>query len=150
MIPTKTCTKCFETKPLDAFSANRRSKDGKCHDCKACVKAYYAANREKIAAYGKAYRAENPHAAWACGYRRRAKEFGHEAFVEDFTKADVTERYGDSCVHCGGPFEELDHYPTPVVQGGHHTLENTRPSCRRCNRSAAPRQAGLNHQEKAA
>ena len=32
----KTCTKCRETKPLDAFVADKRRRDGKGAHCKAC------------------------------------------------------------------------------------------------------------------
>ena len=42
-------------------------------------------------------------------------------------------RYGDACFHCGGDFEELDHFPIPVSQGGPHALDNCRPSCTPCN-----------------
>lgn len=36
---SKTCSKCGETKPLTAFSAHLRGKDGVRGDCKACVDA---------------------------------------------------------------------------------------------------------------
>lgn len=90
---------------------------------------YQAANRERLAEY----RADNPHIGWESKYRTRAREFGFEPVIESFTRAELTARYGDACAHCGGPFEELDHYPVPVALGGAHTLDNTRPSCGPCN-----------------
>ena len=80
------------------------------------------AERRRVHAYGKT----NPHKSWERHYRQRARRYGFEPVVETFTRADVIARYGDQCAHCGGPFEELDHYPVPVSQGGPHTLHNTR------------------------
>jgi len=55
----KRCNKCGETKRLDEFSKDRRSKDGAQSKCKACQAEYRAANRTKIAAQKAEYRAEN-------------------------------------------------------------------------------------------
>lgn len=38
MNPTKTCTKCHETKPLGEFHNNKSRKDGKASHCKECKK----------------------------------------------------------------------------------------------------------------
>lgn len=113
------------------------------------ARAWNAANRDKVREYGKAYREARPEVAWAAYYRSRARRYGLPVVEEDFTKADVIARYGDACAHCGGPFQELDHYPTSVRDGGHHTLDNVRPSCRRCNRAKAPAQAGITPGEQA-
>lgn len=60
---TKTCTKCDETKPLDDYSRDRRSPDGRVSECKTCKnaqkRAYREANREKINARDRAYREVN-------------------------------------------------------------------------------------------
>ncbi|ODR06427.1 hypothetical protein BHQ21_11600 [Mycobacterium sherrisii] len=170
--PMKTCTKCGETKPLDAFHRDQRKPDGRQAQCKNCRnagtaayqrayrtanaeaiserdRAYRAANRVAIAEYRRAYRAANReiladqmrtyrqekrHVAWARTYRARARRYGLEPVVESFTYADVIARYGDACAHCGGTFDELDHYPTPVIEGGPHALDNVRPACTPCNR----------------
>ena len=80
-------------------------------------------------------RRTHPHRIWVKNYRERAARAGHEPVVEHFTKADVIERYGDSCFYCEtGEFEHLDH-ATPVSKGGPHTLDNVRPSCAFCNYS---------------
>lgn len=149
----KRCTKCARDLPPDAFAKWRAS----CRDCEAAWQAAYrAANREKIAAQQAAryaanrarilaqqaaYRAAAPHAGWADTYRRRVQRLGLLPLVADFTRADVVGRYGDWCFHCGGPFEELDHWPIPVRDGGPHTLDNVRPSCTRCNRRGNGRRA---------
>ena len=59
----KTCTKCGEAKPLDAFHVAKNASDGLGWHCKVCVKArmsaYYVANRDKARQYGMSYRAAN-------------------------------------------------------------------------------------------
>ena len=94
---------------------------------------HYLENREQYAASSARYHAENPHLLWESGYRARARKLGFDPVVERFTRAELTARYGDACAHCGGPFEQLDHYPVSVSRGGAHTLENARPSCADCN-----------------
>lgn len=83
--------------------------------------------------YMRTYQAENMHLWWESDYATRAKRAGFEPVVESFTKDELIARWGDSCFHCGGPFEELDHWPVPISRGGHHSLESTRPSCQQCN-----------------
>ena len=89
--------------------------------------------RERKSEYLKAYRAENVHKWWESDFGRRSAAYGFEPVVESFTKADVIARYGDSCWHCGGTFEEIDHWPLPISRGGAHSLDNCVPSCRDCN-----------------
>ena len=55
----KPCTVCGTVKPLDEYHRNKRKKDGRDPNCKACAKAYYQANRARVRAYKAAYRAEN-------------------------------------------------------------------------------------------
>lgn len=145
MIEEKRCTKCGETKPLDQFHRRKDSPDGRRARCKECHNARTAAWRkanpdymvEWFAAnpnYMADYRAANPEVDWRSLYRGRARKFGFEPIVEDFTKADVIELYGDQCWHCkDAPFEQLDHHPIPVAAEGPHTIENVKPSCARCN-----------------
>ena len=97
---------------------------------------YYAANAENRRSYRRQYVETNPHTVWLNTYSRRVVRYGLTPIVEDFTKDDVINRYGDQCWHCNeGQFEELDHYPVAVAQGGPHSLGNVRPSCRSCNRA---------------
>jgi len=154
---TKTCPGCARVLDLDQFHRDRTRKDGRrahCRECQAARKAAYrAAHAEKVRARNAAYRAANPEkvrarlAAWKAEnpdkvraghwvslYRSRARRYGIPVRVETFTVADVVATHGDRCHQCGGPFDELDHYPIPVRDGGAHTLANVRPSCTPCNR----------------
>lgn len=176
----KTCTKCNETKPLQAFGEDSRRSDGRSSRCRACLHAYQVAYREANRArlraknaqwradnpeYGAAYYAENkglrtryrrdnpevnrraqdkydranPHQRWKRHYQESALRYGLTPVVENFTKVDVIEQYGDACAYCeDGLFEELDHY-VPIKAGGPHTLANVRPSCTACNRAKGDR-----------
>lgn len=145
----KTCRKCGAAKPLSEFHANKSYRDGVQSQCKACVRQYQQNNRPAIAEREREYRRDNaeavaerkrriyarsPHLRWEECYRHRAREYGLAPIVERFTREDLVARYGEACWHCGGDFEECDHYPKPVSQGGAHTLDNCRPSCLPCNR----------------
>lgn len=52
----KKCYKCGETKSLEDFSLDRHHKSGRQKKCKACVSAYYEANKEKRRAYSRSWR----------------------------------------------------------------------------------------------
>lgn len=59
----KTCSRCGAEKPLEAFHRMVSTRDGRRPDCKACVneyyRAYYEANKGKIAERDRAYREAN-------------------------------------------------------------------------------------------
>lgn len=138
---TKTCNVCHKSKMPDQFSRNRARRDGLCETCRPCSNARSAAWREnnpqRFAETLAVYEAANPYRHWEKGYRHRARTYGFDPIVRKFTRDDVIACYGDTCFHCGGPFEELDHYPQPVGLGGAHSIENVRPCCASCNRSNA-------------
>lgn len=152
----KVCSKCGVEKPADEFSKKSGYGDGLQKHCKACNRTYRAANRHRIREWSRGYKsredvkakekeyrvahrehrraydAEHVHAR---NYLRRALRLGIEPVVEKFTKSDVIARYGDHCVYCEtGAFEQLDHR-VPIKVGGHHTLDNVRPTCAACNSS---------------
>lgn len=155
---TKTCTKCGDTKPLDAFYRNKSGRDGRVARCKPCVLAqkaeydarpevkarraeYLAANSESIrsrqAAYSAEHYAANPEVYWESEFRQRALKYGFGYLVPSMqrvTREDLISIHGDKCKHCGGPFESADHWPIPVSQGGHHAAYNMVPSCMDCQR----------------
>ena len=142
MTEEKRCTKCGKTKPITDFHRNGGRRRASCKECRNAEAAAWREDHpdymvEWTAAnpdYMADYRAANPEAAWRGLYRRRARRLGFEPVVEDFTKADVIELYGDQCWHCkDAPFEQLDHHPIPVAAEGPHTIENVKPSCARCN-----------------
>ena len=72
----KTCPKCKETKSLEEFSKNSNRKDGKCFECKSCIKRYREKNKERIAERKKEYYQENKDHVAECGkkYRQNNKE----------------------------------------------------------------------------
>lgn len=90
---------------------------------------YWNENRERFAES----RANNPHWGWESYYRRAAERCGVTPTVESFTRDELIARRGPNCWHCGGTFEELDHWPLPISRGGAHSLDNCVPSCRDCN-----------------
>ena len=55
----KTCTKCRETKSTSEFHKRSMSPDGFRIYCKACVKIYNDANKERVAPMKKAWREAN-------------------------------------------------------------------------------------------
>lgn len=141
----KRCAKCGFEKPRGEFHADKNAPDGRNYYCKACRNEHRQANKGSYAAATRRYRqrypareaarvAANPHWAWEATYRQRSRRYGFAPVVEQFTRDELIENYGDACWHCGDEWAELDHYPKPVSQGGSHTLDNCRPSCRPCNR----------------
>lgn len=58
----KRCSRCGETKPLDAFHKSKGEKSGYQYNCKACYAAYCAANTDKIRERKRAYNAANAEA----------------------------------------------------------------------------------------
>lgn len=61
----KTCSRCKEAKPLDAFHKSAAGKYGVTNNCKACMKLYAAVNSDKARARAAAWRAANPERARA-------------------------------------------------------------------------------------
>lgn len=61
--PTKVCTKCGETKSVDAFYKDKRARDGLYSSCRACSdarhRAYYEENFERVREYHKKWYKEN-------------------------------------------------------------------------------------------
>lgn len=153
----KTCSKCGEEKPFDAFPMDRGQRRAR---CRICVSAYLATyregHREKAAATSKAWREANPERArelqrqWrvtnsarfrasAIGYVARRRARLANATVERFTAEDLhaswVERGLSGCVYCpDGAYEQADHV-VPLALGGAHAIANLVPACERCNKS---------------
>lgn len=94
---------------------------------------YYAENRDRERARAAEHYAANPHVTWESNARKRAKHYGYTPVIESFTREELIARWGNECFHCKGEWTELDHWPIPTVRGGHHVIENCRPSCAPCN-----------------
>ena len=139
----KVCRKCHETKPLDGFYRNSRSKDGRQGACKVCDRAsaskWYASNRDLARASRAAYAAQRyvamPHLYWAKDYVRRARAYGVTPVVHLFTRDEMIAYWGNGerCIYCDAPFTEVEHL-IPVGVGGRHVVENVAPCCSPCNR----------------
>lgn len=55
----KTCYKCGQQKPLDAFSVDRSRPDGRHSRCRDCRRSHYQENREEAAEASRKYYVEN-------------------------------------------------------------------------------------------
>lgn len=149
----KTCSKCNEHKPLDAFHVQPTGKLGRRADCKSCASrhkkkynadpatkaaraksraTYYAQNSLAIRRNARRYYQQTPSVWWEFAYRRRCTDYGLTPVVEHFTRADLIAQWGDECFDCGDEWAEIDHV-LPVRFGGPHTLENCQPVCSSCN-----------------
>ena len=69
MTQEKRCTRCGETKPLDAFHRNRRAKDGRKSRCADC---HLAQDRERIKSNPK--KAREVQARYWDGHREMQRE----------------------------------------------------------------------------
>lgn len=58
---TKVCKKCGEERALEEFYRDSSKGDGRQSTCKACVKQYRQANRERIREYKRGYDNTNKH-----------------------------------------------------------------------------------------
>lgn len=165
----KTCTKCKEEKELTEFSKRKASHDGLQPKCKACTKAYYEANRERIAEkqheYQKAnrehileyrreyYRVNRERAAeYQREYkkahllmyreingRQRAKKHGAPTGHADYELVVATSN--GLCGICGEPiFGKFDiDHIVPLNKGGAHSMDNLQVAHAYCNRSKGMR-----------
>lgn len=96
-------------------------------------KRHYENNKMAYKGRVAQYKKDNPSQYKEYEYRRRAAKNG--SVVEYFSVQDILNMYSDHCFYCiAGAFEHLDHY-IPLSKGGTHTLENVRPSCKKCNLS---------------
>jgi HNH endonuclease len=108
---SRTCGRCGQEKLLDYFATDRARAGGRRTICADCRRDY---DHERY-------------------YRCRCRLYGLQPVVEQFSRKDVVEHYGNRCAYCTvGDFESLDHF-VPVGAGGPHTLGNARPCCRSCN-----------------
>ena len=140
----KKCKRCGETKPLDAFYAQKGCRDGRRPECKSCTserrKNWYQQNREREIARVKAWQQQN--AARINAYHRSQRERpevkarerdGHlrRKFGITIEQYDAMfEEQGGVCFICRRPPTEgislhVDHY--------HATGRNRGLLCFRCN-----------------
>ena len=95
-----------------------------------------AETKARRAEYGAEHKANHPHIGWESYYRQRARAYGFDYLIpslQSFTREDLIWLHGDRCYHCGGDWDQLDHWPLAISQGGMHALFNAVPSCANCN-----------------
>ena len=80
----KTCIKCGQTKPLDAFHRDKGRRDGRYPACKECRRDRYRANRD----------------------RARAAQIKHTYGITADEYAAILREQGGGCAICGKPPEE--------------------------------------------
>lgn len=151
------CVDCGDEKELEAFAVSKKRADGTVTRRKACkpcystrVRAWQAANPEKVAERNRSYYAEHQDQE-----RERVRAYGHTRDYRpknatatcgkpaNWTTALVVETYGTDCHLCGQPIDmdlvwpdpdsfTIDHV-VPMSQDGSNDLENVRPSHGHCN-----------------
>lgn len=89
----KYCAKCDTTKPLTEFGKSKWSlKDGHQYTCKACIKEYQLANKEKLKAYQREYqpqyKAEHKDEllAYLANYQKTVYREKHLAYLKEWKK----------------------------------------------------------------
>lgn len=88
----KQCLKCKEIKPLTDFCKNKHIVDGHHTQCKACVKTYQQANKEKLKEYQRnyqpQYKAEHRDEllAYLANYQKTVYREKHLAYLKEWKK----------------------------------------------------------------
>ena len=135
----KTCRECGREKPLAAFYANPRNRDGRGSWCRACTKRRYTgtANLAWRRARERERFATDPlfrRKALSRGRQRKARLRGASAIPVDAVA--IGRRDGMRCHLCGRRIAlkdfTLDHL-IPIVDGGPHTPSNVAAAHRSCN-----------------
>ncbi|MFJ2073212.1 HNH endonuclease [Streptomyces albidoflavus] len=129
MSDVKTCSRCREAKPLDAFSYRAARADKRQAMCRPCA-------AEKVSEW----RRQNPEQTRK--QTRRRRERVQDSTPEPFTRADVLaewERLGidpGTCYYCGAADgSTIDHFWPISAEAGYNTPANLRPCCRYCQTS---------------
>ena len=160
----KTCVRCTVEKDGSEFSRRSSAKDGLASYCKSCACGYHAewfkknkakqaaqmleyreARREQLAAYSRAYHAENT--ARVALTRKRYRHANPE-MMRRHARLDAQRRRGvamdatardyfelvrlDPCSYCGGLGGEVDHIDA-VTKDGTGDWMNLTGACRGCN-----------------
>lgn len=150
----KTCSKCRQSLPLDAFHKGS-GKFGRHGYCKACGKvsslassqkpaiaernrararAWGAAHPERVAERCRRYRAMEPDAMRVWHSRHRAKKGGVTSTLTLAEWLAVVAAHDGKCAYCGESYESIDHV-IPMALDGPNTKENVVPACAWCNNS---------------
>lgn len=146
MTDTKTCTKCQQTKSLEAFGRHSITRDGYRHVCRACSRksnslynviysdakrTWRSNNAETAKAQKLAWQRANPDKVKAYSQSRRARRLDNGVYaIPDYFLARL---YRSACLYCGSTERiEADHV-MPISRGGVHSMGNLVPACKSCN-----------------
>lgn len=128
---TKLCRKCGETKPLEDFHKDRKSKDGHCFYCKECNKRktreHYRDNVDKVAEKERGRRRAKSGEYRDYNYRSK-----YGITLEDYNR--MFEEQGGVCATCGQP-ESRAATDSLAVDHDHETGKVRGLLCSNCNRS---------------
>ena len=82
----KICTKCPEIKDMTEFHRNKHNSDGRASRCKACLKAYYQANKERDLAGSRKYYQEHGKALRKLPKKEKQFSVNDEAYKKEQEK----------------------------------------------------------------
>lgn len=131
-MPTRTCGRCGETKPIWQFKKRGNTRPAHKDNCKVCNTALRYDNYQRIGRLRlqrddvkRFMLMRNHDGTWANRYRAPGNYLLEELIA-------LFERYDFKCAYCGGPAECRDHV-VPLSRGGTNWITNLLPSCLRCN-----------------
>lgn len=107
-------------------------------EVRAVARNYYANNIDKIRESDRKRYRENPdrkYSMWLKNIKYRG--IGENVAHGCITKNSIDELIAlnnNSCVYCGGPYEQIDHI-IPWALGGTGCIENLTTACAKCNAS---------------
>ena len=133
-----------------AINKKVRERNAKVKDLRAQrSREYRAKNLDYVRAIDKAWREANPEKRKAKDLSRYARK-KNSPVIEQVLRQDVLDKWGTNCHICGEAIDlkanrqtnpkglHLDHV-VALKNGGHHTLENVKPSHVFCNLSKGSR-----------
>lgn len=148
----KQCSKCHELKSFDLFYNDKKSKDGKCAQCKDCradhqrewcknnrekhnakFRKQYAKNPEPHKKRSREYSKNNPELSIIIKHKRRTKKISNGIFY--IRKTFMRRLYLSNCAYCGSSKKIHADHIIPISKGGRHSEGNLQPLCAYCNYS---------------
>lgn len=96
----KICKTCKELKPLEHYTNNKRRKDGKENQCKACMKEKNKEKKDKLKEAQKKWRAKNPE--YMKQYSKTPKRI---EYMKQYANSCDHKRFKQSCKTC----KPIDH-----------------------------------------
>lgn len=144
--PTKSCTRCHEIKPLEAFPKAKNRVLGRDSACKACKyaqqKNWARVNRNRLAGQRRGRYRNSPNAREQSRIRRSHRRAAMRAVDSDFTAEQwraIKAAYQHRCAYCGERRPLTIEHVVPISLGGPHTASNIIPACLSCNSSKGAR-----------